>query len=108
MHPWPTAEDRTRNAAAAIVREVPEAPNLADSVRTRRIDWAWGRCRRGDSHVEAELHDVAVGHDVVLALHPHPARCLGGVHRPGLDQVVVGDDLGLDEAAPEVGVDDAG
>ena len=59
-------------------------------------------------HVEAELDDVAVGHDVVLALHADLAGLLGLLHRAELHQVVEGDDLGLDEAALEVGVDDAG
>src|SRR6476469_2521233 len=54
--------------------------------------------RAGPSDVEAELHHVAVGHDVVLALHAHLAGRLGGGHGPGVHQVVVGDDLGLDEA----------
>src|ERR1700712_3766870 len=59
------------------------------------------------SHVEAELHHVAVLHHVVLALHTHLAGRAGGVHRAGLDEVVEADDLGLDEALLEVGVDDA-
>src|SRR5690606_2849125 len=59
------------------------------------------------SDVEAELHHVPVGHDVVLALHADLAGGLGRGHRTGFHQVVVGDDLGLDEAALEVGVDDA-
>src|SRR5690349_23004463 len=62
----------------------------------------------GASHVEAELHDVAVRHDVVLALHADPTSLLGLEHGAGSDEVVEGDDLGLDEAALEVGVDDAG
>src|SRR3954454_24007211 len=62
----------------------------------------------GQSHVEAELHDVAVGHYVVLALHADAAGLLGLLHRAGGEEVVVRDDLGLDEAALEVGVDDAG
>jgi len=32
------------------------------------------------SHVEPEVHDVAVGDDILLALQPQPA----GVARPGL------------------------
>ena len=55
-----------------------------------------------------ELHHVAVGHDVVLALHAHPAVGAGLGHAPVLHEVVVADDLGLDETALEVGVDDAG
>ena len=60
------------------------------------------------SHVEAELHHVAVGHDVVLALDADLAGRLGGGHGSGGDEVVEGDDLGLDEALLEVGVNDAG
>ena len=58
--------------------------------------------------VEAELHDVAVLHDVVLAFDARLAGGLGVGHRTCGDQVVEADDLGLDEAALEVGVDDAG
>src|SRR5262249_19830435 len=60
------------------------------------------------SDVKAELDDVAVLHDVVLALDASLARRAGGRDRAGRDQVVVGDDLGLDEALLEVGVDHAG
>ena len=58
--------------------------------------------------VEAELHHVAVGHDIVLAFDPDLALGLGLVHGPGLDEVGEVNNLGLDEAALEVGVDDAG
>src|SRR5690348_17624263 len=60
------------------------------------------------SDVEAEFDDVAVAHDVVLALDAGLARGPGGGQRAGRDQVLVGDHLGLDEAALEVAVDDAG
>ena len=45
---------------------------------------------------------------VVLALDPHLARLLGGVHRARRHQLVVADHLGADEPAFEVGVDHAG
>lgn len=38
MHLWPTAEDRTRNAAANMMREATGTQNLADSVRTKPGD----------------------------------------------------------------------
>ena len=54
------------------------------------------------------MHHVAVGDDVFLAFQPQ----LAGVARAGLaarlDVVVVGDGLGADEAALEIGMDDAG
>ena len=46
-------------------------------------------------------------HHVVLAFHADLAGGLRGGHGASLDQVVVGDDLGLDEALLEVRVDDA-
>src|SRR5690606_30207458 len=63
---------------------------------------------RRPSHVEAELDDVAVGHDVVLALD---AGLAGGARRGDRargDEVVERDDLRLDEALFEVGVNDSG
>ena len=47
-------------------------------------------------------------HDVVLAFDADLAGGAGGLHGAGGHEVVVRDDLGLDEAALEVGVDDAG
>src|SRR5260370_38623672 len=55
-----------------------------------------------------KMDDVAVGDGVILALEPK----LAGVARAGLAAerhvVLPGDDLGADEAALEIGVDDAG
>src|SRR5699024_4986439 len=59
-------------------------------------------------HVEAKLHHVPVAHHVLLALHAYLTARLGLRHGPSVHQLVEGDDLGLDEAAFEVGVDDAG
>src|ERR1700694_6127591 len=60
------------------------------------------------SRREPEMDDVAVGDDVILALEPK----LAGVARAGLAAerhvVLPGDDLGADEAALEIAVDDAG
>jgi len=62
----------------------------------------FGNCR---SDVEAEVEDVAVADDVVLAFLAH----LAGVLRPLLaaerDEAVIVDGLGLDEAALDVAVD---
>src|SRR5450631_3638170 len=43
---------------------------------------------RAGSHVEAELYDVAVAHDVVLALDPHLAGGPGRLQRAGGHQVI--------------------
>src|ERR1700761_7128790 len=59
-------------------------------------------------HIEAELDHLAALHDVVLALDAGLARRAGRRYRAGRHQVVEGDDLGLDEALLEVGVDHAG
>src|SRR4051812_18780547 len=58
--------------------------------------------------IEAEFDDVAVGHGVVLALYAHLSTrtCFG--HRAGIHDVLVGNDLGLDEAAFEVGMNHPG
>jgi hypothetical protein len=58
--------------------------------------------------LKRKLDHVAILHDVVLALHAGLALGARHGHRPGLDQVVGRDDLGLDEALLEVGVDDTG
>src|SRR5665647_2176346 len=57
---------------------------------------------------DAKLDDVAVGHDVVLALDAGLACGAGGGDGAEGDEVVVRDDFGLDEALLEVRVDDAG
>ena len=59
-------------------------------------------------YVEAEVDDVAILHDVVLALDADLAFLAGGGDAAGGDEVVVVDDLGADEAALEVRVDLAG
>src|SRR5690606_30993721 len=63
---------------------------------------------RKDSDVETEVHDVAVLHDVVLAFQPPLARVLRALLALVLDEVLVGDDFGADEALLEIGVDDRG
>ncbi len=69
-------------------------------------DDSGGRCDRALSR-KPEMHHVAVGDDVFLAFQPQ----LAGIARTGfagiLHVVVVGDRLGADEAALEVGVDHA-
>src|SRR6478672_10028941 len=81
---------------------------MVTAIRPHPTRWPLSRSRPATAlHVEAELHDVAVGHDVVLALDADLAGGLGGVHVPRRDKVLEADDLGLDEAALEVGVDDA-
>src|SRR3546814_148499 len=57
--------------------------------------------------VEPDLHDVAVLDDVVLALDAELPDLLGLVPRAELEELVPVDDLGPDEAALEVAVDDA-
>src|SRR6188472_1406874 len=64
------------------------------------------RPERG-SDVEAELDDVAVVHDVILALETCLATVPGLQDGAGVDQIDERDDLGLDEALLEVGVDHA-
>ena len=104
-------QDASLGSTEACPKQPDQGPScciLADSVRTGSHDIPSELRKRADSHVEAELNDVAVLHDVVLALHAHQAPRLRLGHRSGGDQVVVRDDLGLDEAPLEVSVDHAG
>ena len=57
--------------------------------------------------IETELHDVAVLHNVVLTFLADLAVVAGLGHGAGGIKVLEGDDLGLDEALLEVGVDNA-
>ena len=61
-----------------------------------------------NSDIEQEVQHVAVLDDVVLAFGTHLAGFLGALFALVLDEVVEGDGLGADEAAFEVGMDDAG
>src|SRR6187551_2038174 len=65
------------------------------------------RCSRS-SDVEQEVQHVAVLDDVLLAFLAQPARRCGTGLALVLDEVVVADRLGADEAALEVGVDHPG
>src|SRR3984893_6567019 len=57
---------------------------------------------------ESEMHDAAVGEDVRLALKPPLPRCWRAGLAAERHVIVVGDGLGADEAALEVGMDDGG
>src|SRR5258708_15962131 len=61
-----------------------------------------------DLDVEAEVDHVAVAHRVVLAFQTKFACLLGAELALEGDEVVVGGDLGADEAALEIGMDDTG
>ena len=61
----------------------------------------------GRSDVELEVDHVAVLHDVFLAFNAEVTVFAGLAHGAPLDQIVVAHNLGLDEAALEVGVDGA-
>lgn len=54
------------------------------------------------------MHDVAIGHDIVLALNTQLAGGLGALLAAELDVVVVANDLGLNKAALKVGMDNTG
>jgi len=60
------------------------------------------------SNVKAEVHHIAVFDDVVLAFQAPFAGFLGAGFALVLDEVVVGDHFGADEAFFEVGVDHGG
>src|SRR4029079_15971333 len=60
------------------------------------------------SHVEPEVHDVAVANDIVAALEAHLAGFLGALLAVAPLVVRECDDLRADEALFEISVDDAG
>jgi hypothetical protein len=60
------------------------------------------------SHSLAEVHHVAVLHDVLLAFEPELARLARTRFALERDVVVIGDGLGADEALLEIRMDDAG
>src|SRR3546814_13028301 len=98
---WPSS------AVNFTVSPIPVSLSLGGSLCTAYANVAAeGRFLR--SHVEAKVKDIAVLDDVVLALGAHLAGLLGAGLAAAADEVVVGDGLGADEAALEVGVDDAG
>src|SRR5712691_12233031 len=66
------------------------------------------RRRQAASDSEAEEADIAILHDIIAPFEPHlSAFPSGGVGSRG-DEVIVGNDLRLDEAALDVAVDDTG
>src|SRR6185295_4389833 len=58
-------------------------------------------------YIEAEMRGVVVAHHVLFAFDGQLGRRPAGGFRAQLHQVLPPDDLGLDEAFFEVGVDDA-
>ncbi len=58
------------------------------------------------SHVELEQHHVTVLNDIFLAFVAGLAGFLGCYFAAEGDVVIIGDGLGADEAALEIGVDD--
>src|SRR3546814_9098304 len=98
---WPSS------AVNFTVSPIPVSLSLGGSLCTAYANVAAeGRFLR--SHVEAKVKDIAVLDDVVLALGAHLAGLLGAGLAAAADEVVVGDGLGADAAAIEVGVADAG
>src|SRR5690606_19224610 len=93
-------------------RKMPSAPTPVPSPASRlarepiqKVSKAWGMAPCY-SDVEAEVHDIALLDDVLLAFQAQPAGFLRASLAFVLDEVVVGDHFGADEAALEIGVDD--
>src|SRR5688500_16165685 len=99
----PSRPSRPRSRA-----ENDAATSRVASTSPSRMSQAVASSVIADLHVESDLEHVAVDHLVVLTLHPQLAYVFGGVPRPELEQLVPADHLGADEAALQVGVDDAG
>jgi conjugative relaxase-like TrwC/TraI family protein len=67
--------------AGGVLRDIQRRHGAATLTTVRRASRANFCGFPSRSDVEAELDHVAVSHDVVLALHAHPAGGLGGGHR---------------------------
>ena len=91
----PTEEDNFRTMLVEVESRTARTARLTDEPSARA----------GGSDVEADLDDVAVLHLVVLALGAQLGHLARLGERAELDQVVVVDYLGANEAAREVGVD---
>src|SRR3954454_22571883 len=94
---------RVRRSPTAIRRSRPAGSSRATAPRLAQA--AVPRTRM--SHVKPEMADVAVLEDVIAALEPHAPLLLRPLLAAEAHEVVVGDNLGADEAALEIGVDDA-
>ena len=77
-------------------------------MRWNRSFPALGPDVRAASDVELEVDHVAVADDVVLAFQVQLGVGAAGGRGAEADEIFPPDDLGLDEAAREVGVDGAG
>src|SRR5665811_390940 len=116
--PWAMPERPRRWTPTAICGPAPRTEhamprpvscwNRRANTGPHRVPQASDLRKYARSHVETELDHVAVGHDVVLSFHSDSAGRLGRSHGSRRDEVVKGDDLGLDEATLKVGVDHAG
>src|SRR6516165_4121158 len=60
------------------------------------------------SGIEPEMHDVAVGNDIILAFEAKLAGIAGAGFAVERDVVGIGDGLGANKALLEIGVDHAG
>src|SRR5205807_3181559 len=68
----------------------------------------WPAAKEWSSHVEAEVHDIAVLDDVIGAFEAHLAGILGALLAAASGKIGIGDRLGADKALLEIAVDDAG
>ena len=97
-----------RRGRRRTANDAPQSHGDHSTERRSRNTGPLPRYEQNLSHVEAEVDDVAILHDVVLALDADLAFLACGGDAAGGDEVVVVDDLGADEAALEVRMDLAG
>src|SRR6266508_211633 len=71
-----------------------------------RTEERQGNLARSDR--EADVHDVALPDDVILALDPDEALVLGRLHAARTHQILEGDHFRPDEPTLQVGVDGPG
>ena len=63
------------------------------------------RATKANSNVEAEVQDIGLAHQIILAFQPQPAGFLGPGFAVVLDEIVERDGLRTNEAPLEISVD---
>src|SRR5439155_3252391 len=93
--------------AMSVASDCAEAARAAPH-RSAATSRAQRRAPRPKSDRETDVEDVAIADKVLFSLEPEPSLFPRPGQRAGFQHLLVGDDLGPDEAAGEVAVDGAG
>src|SRR5436190_12314538 len=98
----------TRKAARNFTLNVAPIISKPDYPFISLAPWLRETVTRVTLHIESEIDDVAVLHNILLTFQAGKAFFAGGLTRPASNEVVVPNDLSSDKPAFDVGVDLAG